>query len=83
MRQPGEVGNLIADFKETCSACSGGGVQVGYAEIDTLRANIGGKCLYCGGKGYTLTQLGEDLFDLYRPLIQELIRDEFKRRRQD
>lgn len=76
-RQP----SLIADFKATCQVCEGSGRKPGYLEIDKLQANLQRQCYGCQGRGYVLTPLGEELLELYRPIIQQWIREELQRRR--
>ena len=71
--QPNQPPSLLADFKESCKVCEGSGRKLGYLEIDTLQPHLSQKCFQCQGRGYTLTQLGEDLLELYRPAIQQWI----------
>ena len=77
--QPNQPPSLLADFKESCKVCEGSGRKLGYLEIDTLQPHLLQKCFQCQGRCYTLTQLGEDLLELYRPAIQQWIREELSR----
>ena len=74
---------IIADLKQPCTACKGSGFQAGFNEYGSLRPNLSGKCLTCGGSGYRLTELGRELWELYQPRIRDLIRQELDRQCKD
>ena len=67
---------VIADLKQTCSACQGSGFKLGFNQYGSLHPHAGKKCLSCGGRGYLLTELGLDVWNLLKPLIQELLQEE-------
>jgi hypothetical protein len=69
---------LISDLKKTCLKCAGSGFQAGYDEWGSIKSNLLKACPACSGKGYNLTDLGENLWKLYRPMLQELIREELQ-----
>jgi len=64
---------LISDFKRPCSKCYGSGFQAGYDEWGSIKTNLRQTCPTCSGNGHNLTELGQDLWELYRPLMQDLI----------
>jgi Ribonuclease G/E len=69
---------LISDLKRACSKCDTSGFQAGYDEWGSIQTNLRKSCPHCSGKGHILTELGENLWNLYRPMLQELIRDELQ-----
>ncbi|MBT5793894.1 MAG: hypothetical protein HOI10_03385 [Deltaproteobacteria bacterium] len=69
---------LISDLKKTCLKCAGSGFQAGYDEWGSILTNLRKSCPHCSGKGYIFTELGENLWNLYRPMLQELIREELQ-----
>ena len=69
---------LISDLKRPCSKCTGSGFQAGYDEWGSIQTNLRKTCPACCGKGHILTELGENLWKLYRPMLQELIREELQ-----
>ena len=69
---------LISDLKKSCLKCAGSGFQAGYDEWGSIKSNLLKACPACSGKGYNLTDLGENLWKLYRPMLQELIREELQ-----
>ena len=70
---------LISDLKRTCSKCEGSGFQAGYDEWGSIQTNLQRSCPICSGKGYILTELGNNLWKLFRPMIEELIREELQK----
>ncbi|MGK5090919.1 hypothetical protein WDW89_02750 [Deltaproteobacteria bacterium TL4] len=64
---------VIADLKQDCSSCKGSGKAYGFDEYGTLRHKITPICLTCRGKGYVLTALGQEVWDLFQPLVEELL----------
>jgi hypothetical protein len=69
---------LISDLKKSCLKCAGSGFQAGYDEWGSIKSNLRKACPACSGKGYNLTDLGENLWKLYRPMLQELIHEELQ-----
>ena len=70
---------LISDIKRTCQNCNGNGFQAGFKQCGSIQTNLKKSCLYCLGKGYKLTKLGENLWEFFIPMIQDLIRDEVQK----
>ena len=70
---------LISDLKRPCTECGGSGFQAGFDEWGSIQTNLGQSCPDCTGKGYNLTELGENLWKLYSPMIQNLIREEIQK----
>jgi len=69
-----EWGSIKSNLRKACPACSGKGYN-----LTDLGENLWRKaCPACSGKGYNLTDLGENLWKLYRPMLQELIREELQ-----
>lgn len=64
---------LIADLKEPCTACQSSGFLAGFNQYGTLLHNDSRKCTVCHGKGYLLTKLGKEVWELYEPMIREMI----------
>ncbi len=64
---------LIADLMKHCETCGGTGFTAGYEEVGAWKPHIPGKCLACQGYGHQLTELGQDVWDLYRPRIEAMI----------
>ena len=71
---------LISDLKRACKNCDTSGFQAGYDEWGSIQTNLRKSCPNCSGKGYILTELGENLWNLYRPMLQELIREELQKK---
>ena len=69
---------LISDLRRECSNCDTSGFQAGYDEWGSIQTNLQKSCQHCSGKGHILTELGEDLWKLYRPMLQKLIREELQ-----
>ncbi|MBI4083582.1 MAG: hypothetical protein HY423_13335 [Candidatus Lambdaproteobacteria bacterium] len=64
---------VINDLRATCPQCGGSGRQAGITTLGVSQINPGGRCLRCRGRGFVLTELGEDLIRLLRPFIDEAI----------
>jgi hypothetical protein len=64
---------VIKDLKQTCAPCRGSGRQAGVSQWGITQTNPGGRCLACGGRGFVLTPLGEEVMDLLRPFIEDMI----------
>lgn len=64
---------VINDLKETCSQCRGSGRLAGITNMGIPQINVGGLCPGCGGRGFQLTELGQDLLNLLRPFVEEMI----------
>jgi hypothetical protein len=71
---------LISDLKRSCAECDGSGFQAGFDEWGSIQTNLRHSCHFCSGKGYNLTELGQNLWKLYRPMMQDLIREELKKK---
>ena len=67
---------LISDLKRECSKCDNSGFQAGYDQWGSIQTNLRKSCPECSGKGHILTELGENIWNLYRPMLQDLIREE-------
>ena len=63
----------ISDLKTACPACKGSGQQAGISDGGIPQIHVGGRCLRCTGRGFLLTDLGEDVWNVLRPFISELI----------
>ena len=64
---------LISDLKKPCNECEGSGYIAGLDEWGTIQINLRQSCHVCSGRGYNLTELGQDLWKLYKPMVQNLI----------
>jgi len=73
---------LISDLKRPCIECDGSGFQAGFDEWGSIQTNLHQSCPACSGKGHNLTELGRSLWELYRPMMQDLIREELKKKSQ-
>ena len=71
---------LISDLKRPCTECDGSGFQAGFDEWGSIQTNLRQSCPGCAGKGYNLTELGDNLWKLYSPMIQDLIREEIQKK---
>ncbi|MBF0288800.1 MAG: hypothetical protein HQM14_13375 [SAR324 cluster bacterium] len=69
---------IIADLKEPCASCNGSGFRAGFNEYGTLLANDTRNCVKCRGKGYLLTKLGKEVWELYQPMIEEMLQERGK-----
>jgi len=66
---------LISDLKKPCAECEGSGYIAGLDEWGTIQINLRQSCHVCSGKGFNLTELGLDLWKLYKPMVQDLINE--------
>ena len=64
---------LISDFKKPCNECEGSGYIAGLDEWGTIQINLRQSCHVCSGKGFNLTELGQELWKLYKPMVKNLI----------
>ena len=70
---------LISDLKKPCNECEGSGYIAGLDEWGTIQINLPQSCHFCSGKGFNLTELGQELWELYKPMVQNLIKDLFQK----
>ena len=66
---------LISDLKKPCNECEGSGYIAGLDEWGTIQINLSQSCHVCSGRGCNLTELGQDLWKLYKPMVQNLIKE--------
>ena len=66
---------LISDLKKPCNECEGSGYIAGLDEWGTIQINLRQSCHVCSGRGYNLTELGQELWKLYKPMVQNLINE--------
>lgn len=71
---------LISNLKRPCTKCDGSGFQAGFDEWGSIQTNLRQSCPGCTGKGYNLTELGDNLWKLYCPMIKDLIREEIQKK---
>ncbi len=71
---------LISDLKRPCTECDGSGFQAGFDEGGSIQTNRRQSCPGCTGKGSNLTELGDNWWKLYSPMIQDLIREEIQKK---
>lgn len=64
---------VIGDLKQTCPHCRGSGHKPGFTAMGIAQINYDGRCPACRGRGFQLTELGQDLLNLLRPFIEDLI----------
>jgi len=64
---------IIDDLKKPCTACNTSGRQAGLKNWGGHLANTSGACAECKGRGHTLTKLGIEVWELYRPMFMELV----------
>jgi len=64
---------LISDLKKPCNQCEGSGYIGGLDECGTIQINLRQSCHVCSGWGYNLTELGQELWKLYKPMVHNLI----------
>jgi len=72
---------LISDVKITCKNCHGNGFKAGFEECGSIQTNLSKSCPFCSGKGYNLTELGENLWQLFFPMVQDLIQEEINKKK--
>ena len=66
---------LISDLKKLCNECEGSGYIAGLDEWGTIQINLRQSCHVCSGRGYNLTELGQELWKLYKPMVKNLINE--------
>ena len=66
---------LISDLKKPCNECEGSGFIAGLDEWGTIQINLRQSCHVCSGKGYNLTDLGQELWKLYEPMVNNLVNE--------
>jgi len=71
---------LISDLKKLCNECEGSGYILGLDECGTIQINLRQSCHVCSGRGFNLTELGQDLWKLYKPMVQNLICEELQKK---
>ena len=71
---------LISDLKRPCTECDGSGFQAGFYECGSIQTNLRQSCPGCTRTGYNLTELGDNLWKLYSPMIHDLIREEIQKK---
>lgn len=64
---------VITELKETCPRCRGTGHQPGFSALGINQINYSGRCPVCAGRGFRLTEKGEDLLRLLRPFLEEVV----------
>ena len=53
--------------------------MAGYDESGIIQANLKKSCPICSGNGYILTDLGRGLWNLYRPMLLKIIKEEIEK----
>ena len=69
---------LISDLKKPCNECEGSGYIAGLDEWGIIQINLRQSCHICSGRGYNLTELGQELWKLYKPMVKNLINEELQ-----
>lgn len=64
---------VITDLKRTCPRCRGSGYQPGFSQLGVSQINYDGRCPVCAGRGFELTELGQDLVNLLKPFVEDMI----------
>ena len=64
---------VIRDLKTPCPRCKGTGRLAGVSNLGIAQINVSGQCPNCRGRGFLLTELGQDLVNLLRPFVEEWI----------
>jgi len=64
---------VIRDLKEPCAQCNGSGRMAGLSKLGIAQINASGACPQCQGRGFHLTNLGQDLLKLLRPFVEDWI----------
>lgn len=64
---------VIEDLRTTCPRCRGSGRLAGITNLGISQANVAGACPTCAGRGFNLTELGQDVLNWLRPFVQEMI----------
>lgn len=70
---------IIQDLKETCDLCKGSGFEAGYNQWGSLQTNLSKQCHKCAGRGFVLTALGLEVWNLFKPMIQEMMQESHKK----
>ena len=65
---------VISDLKTNCTHCNGLGRTAAIKPLGISQINFSGQCPHCSGRGFTLTELGEDVLKLMRPFMKEIVR---------
>ena len=71
---------LISDLKKPCNECEGSGYIAGLDEWGTIQINLRQSCHVCSGRGYNLTELGQELWKLYKPMVKKLINEALQKK---
>ncbi|MBS1256117.1 MAG: hypothetical protein MAG581_01930 [Deltaproteobacteria bacterium] len=71
---------LISELKNPCTECDGSGYIAGLDELGTIQINLRQSCHVCSGRGYNLTELGQDMWKLYKPMVKDLISMEMQKK---
>ena len=66
---------LISDLKKPCNECEGSWHIAGLDEWGIIQINLLESCHVCFGRGYNLTEIGQELWKLYKPMVQNLINE--------
>ena len=66
---------LITDLKQPCKRCGSSGFDAGYDEYGSLHAKLLPICINCNGRGYVLTKLGREVWNLLKPMIVDLLNE--------
>ncbi len=70
----------ISDLKTMCPACQGSGQQAAISDSGIPQIHVSGRCLRCQGRGFQLTNLGEDVWKVLRPFVTDLITERLTER---
>ena len=71
---------LISDLRKTCENCQGSGFKAGRKEWGGIETNLTKSCPICLGRGFNFTELGKNLWELYLPMLRELILKETRQK---
>ena len=71
---------LISDLKKPCNLCEGSGYIAGLDELGIIQINLRQSCHVCSGKGFNLTELGHEFWELYKPMVLKLIIDSLEKK---
>ena len=67
---------VINELKQTCPRCEGRGRLPGLEKMGIPQINFTGLCPTCQGRGFTLTQLGDEVLELLKPFVLDWLREE-------
>ncbi len=70
---------VILDLKSSCAKCKGTGRIPGLSSLGITQINPDSRCDACAGRGFVLTPLGEDLLNLLRPFIADMVEERIRR----